>query len=153
MVVLNIWSLALILAGFFSECNEKSSQNPYFIQIQYQWSLHSVWLYKKWCDFFSSQALSRFLTFQNKTQFLSLVFLELLKIWVLFLIKAFLIKQYVRTYLVCVWQNCLCYHDNYCYMAKMSFIRLHIYLLETFFFELVSVVYFPKIYFNFHFHC
>ena len=26
---------ALILAGFFSECNEKSSQSPYCIIIQY----------------------------------------------------------------------------------------------------------------------
>ena len=65
---------------------------------------------------------------------------KLLKISVLFLIKAFLIKQYVHSYLVYVCdKNCLRYHDNYCHVAKMSFIRLHIYfVLETFFLELVS---------------
>ena len=66
----NIWSLIHLMSTYTQE---------------------SIWFYEKQCYFFSTEALfSRFLNFQ-KTNIFPLFFLKLLKIWVLFPIKAFLI--------------------------------------------------------------
>jgi hypothetical protein len=57
--------------------------------------IHSVWFYKKRSGYFSTKALfSRFSNFQKTKNNFFTFFLKLLKIWVLFLIKAVLIKQY-----------------------------------------------------------